>query len=90
MHLPNHIKGLETVQNEDLLWVYVEKPTRDKMNIITNMFLIHELNIEDCLSKNNLPKIDRYEDHVFIILHFPTIHKDKNSPSLWSIIIICR
>jgi magnesium transporter len=80
MHLPDHVKGLETVQNEDLLWVYVEKPARDKMNIITNMFPIHELNIEDCLSKNNLPKIDRYEDHVFIILHFPTIHKDKNSP----------
>lgn len=81
MHLPNQIKGLETVQSEDLVWVYVEAPTRDKMNIIANKFPIHELNIEDCLSKNNLPKIDRYEDQIFIIFHFPTIHKDKTSPS---------
>ncbi len=81
MQLPNQIKGIETAQSEDLLWVYVESPTRDKMNIIANKFPIHELNIEDCLSKNNLPKIDRYEDHIFIIFHFPTVHKDKTSPS---------
>jgi len=81
MQLPNQMKGIETAQSEDLLWVYVESPTRDKMNIIANKFPIHELNIEDCLSKNNLPKIDRYEDHIFIIFHFPTVHKDKTSPS---------
>ncbi|MBA3749854.1 MAG: magnesium transporter CorA family protein [Nitrosopumilus sp.] len=81
MHIPNNIQGLETVQNENLEWIYVEKPTREKMNIIAKRFPIHELNIEDCLSKNNLPKIDRYEDHIFIILQFPTIQKDKTSPS---------
>ncbi len=56
MQLPNQMKGIESVQSEDLLWMYVESPTRDKMNIIANQFPIHELNIEDCLSKNNLPK----------------------------------
>ena len=81
MHIPHHIQGLETIQNENLEWVHVEKPTREKMDIIAKRFPIHELNIEDCLSKNNLPKIDRYDDHIFIILHFPTTHKDKASPS---------
>lgn len=81
MHIPHHIQGLETIRNENLEWVHVEKPTREKMYIIAKRFPIHELNIEDCLSKNNLPKIDRYDDHIFIILHFPTIHKDKTSPS---------
>jgi magnesium transporter len=81
MHIPHHIQGLETIQNENLEWIHVEKPTREKMDIIAKRFPIHELNMEDCLSKNNLPKIDRYDDHIFIILHFPTIHKDKTSPS---------
>jgi len=81
MHIPHHIQGVETIQNENLEWVHVEKPTREKMDIIAKRFPIHELNMEDCLSKNNLPKIDRYDDHIFIILHFPTIHKDKTSPS---------
>src|ERR671916_166893 len=83
MHLPNHIQGLETVQNDKLSWVNIEKPTRDKLDIISPKFSLHELNIEDCLSKNQLPKIDRYEDHIFIILQFPTTHKENimgNSP----------
>ena len=77
MHLTNHIEGLETVHNDKLLWVNIEKPTRDKMEALSRNFSLHELNIEDCLSKNQLPKIDRYEDHVFIILQFPTTQKEK-------------
>jgi magnesium transporter len=77
----HNMPGFETIQNQNLKWVYVEKPVREKMNVIAKKFPIHELNIEDCLTKNSLPKIDRYEDHIFIILHFPTIHKDKASPS---------
>lgn len=80
MQLPNNIKGLENVSNQELLWIYMEQPTRDKMDIIYKNFPLHELNIEDCLSKNQLPKIDRYEDHIFIILQFPPTLKDKSSP----------
>jgi len=78
MHLTNHTEGLETVHNDKLLWVNIEKPTRDKMEVLSRKFSLHELNVEDCLSKNQLPKIDRYEDHVFIILQFPTTQKEKS------------
>ncbi len=76
----HNLQGVESIQNENLDWVHVEKPSRGKLDTIAKMFPIHELNIEDCLSKNNLPKIDRYDDHIFIILQFPTTHKDKTSP----------
>ncbi len=79
MLIPSHIKGLEKVHNDNILWVNIEKPTREKMDIIAHRFALHELNIEDCLSKNQLPKIDRYDDHIFIILQFPTTQKEKTS-----------
>jgi magnesium transporter len=63
------------------MWVYLEKPTREKLEMISKKFPIHELNMEDCLSKNQLPKIDRYDDHVFVILQFPTTSKEQTSPS---------
>jgi magnesium transporter len=78
---PSYINGLEAIHNRDLLWVYLEKPTREKLELISKKFPIHELNMEDCLSKNQLPKIDRYEDHVFVILQFPTTSKEQTSPS---------
>ena len=69
------------IRNRDLFWVNLEKPTREKLELLSKTFPIHELNMEDCLSKNQLPKIDRYEDHVFVILQFPTTSKEQTSPS---------
>ena len=81
MNFPNYDNGLETITNHGLLWINLEKPTREKIATISKKFPIHELNMEDSLSKNQLPKIDRYDDHIFVILHFPTTtHKERTSP----------
>ena len=72
--------GLESITNNRLTWVNIQKPTREKMNILEESYLFHELNIEDCLSKIQIPKIDRYEDHFFVILHFPSIDKNESIP----------
>ena len=71
---------LDSISNNGLVWVDIKKPTREKMNILQERFPFHELNIEDCLSKIQIPKIDKYNDHIFIILHFPTIDKEKSIP----------
>ena len=50
------------------------------MKILEESYLFHELNIEDCLSKIQIPKIDRYEDYICILLHSPTIFKKYSIP----------
>ena len=47
------------------------------MKKISERFPFHELNLEDCLSKIQIPKIDRYEDYAFVILNFPTLEKER-------------
>jgi magnesium transporter len=71
---------VEQINNNGNLWIDIEKPTRNKMEILGRKFPFNELNLEDCLSKIQITKIDRYEDHIFIILHFPTSHKEKGKP----------
>ncbi len=68
---------LEEVANNGFRWVNVVKPTKEDMKALGQEFHFHELNLDDCLSKIQIPKIDRYDDHVFIILHFPTTGQDK-------------
>lgn len=80
MYLPDNIKKLNCIYNDGLLWINIEKPKKDDMNDIAKTFAFHELNIDDCLSKNQLAKIDRYDDHIFIILQFPSIQKAGHSP----------
>jgi Mg2+ and Co2+ transporter CorA len=38
----------------------------------------NSLNLEDCLSKIQNPKINRYQDQIFIILYFPIAEKEKD------------
>ena len=65
------------IKNNGFIWVDIAKPTRDEIRKLAERFPFHELNLEDCLSKIQIPKIDRYEDHVFIILNFPTLEKER-------------
>ena len=71
---------LDSITNNGLVWIDIKRPTREKMNILQERFSFHELNLEDCLSKIQIPKIDKYNDHIFIILHFPTVDKEKSIP----------
>ncbi|MDQ4022469.1 MAG: magnesium transporter CorA family protein, partial [Thermoproteota archaeon] len=71
---------VEKINNNGNLWIDIEKPTRNKVEMLAQKFSFNELNLEDCLSKIQITKIDRYEDHIFIILHFPTSQKEKGIP----------
>lgn len=61
---------LQEVRNGGFVWIDVSVPTRADMNELGRRFNFHELNLADCLSKIQIPKIDRYSDHIFLILHF--------------------
>jgi magnesium transporter len=65
------------IKNDGFIWIDIVKPSREEMKKLAERFPFHELNLEDCLSKIQIPKIDRYEDHVFVILNFPTLQKER-------------
>ncbi len=56
---------------KNLTWVNIESPTRREMDYLAQNYPFHPLDLDDCLSKVQLPKIDEYESYLFIILHFP-------------------
>jgi magnesium transporter len=41
------------------------------MSHLRDQFGFHRLALEDCLSRVQLPKVDEYDGHVFIVTHFP-------------------
>ena len=75
-------RDLDTISNNGFLWTDIQKPTNENTSLLAKNYNFHELNVEDCLSKVQIPKVDRYEDHVFIILHVPTTgEKEKTLPT---------
>ena len=51
----------------------MQNPDRTDVEELAKKYHFNALNIEDCMTKFELPKLDRYDDHFFVILHFPPI-----------------
>jgi len=60
-----------------LSWFYLEKPSASEVESLAQHFHFHPLNIDDVLSRAQRPKIDEYDDHLFIVLHFPVFDKEN-------------
>jgi magnesium transporter len=58
-----------------LTWIHVDEPGPLEAALLADRFGFHELDVEDVLSKRQRPKIDEYENYLFIVLHFPFYDK---------------
>jgi magnesium transporter len=63
---------VETVKIGTLKWHHIISPSEEDLQYLKDNFYFHPLDIEDCRSINQRPKIDIYDDYYFMILHFPT------------------
>ena len=53
-----------------LLWVDLDNPTPEETKaVLEGVFQFHPLAIEDCVAPNSLPKVEDYEDYLFIVMH---------------------
>jgi magnesium transporter len=63
--------NVEEIAAEGLRWVKIESPTAVEQAWLEEHFDFHALDFEDVLSRNQRPKIDVYDDYLFIVLQFP-------------------
>ncbi|MEM1525433.1 MAG: magnesium transporter CorA family protein [Nitrososphaerales archaeon] len=66
---------LEQISCKGITWINIEKPTREHITLLAQRYPFHRLDLEDCLSKIQLSKVDEYENYLFIILHFPILNE---------------
>jgi len=62
---------VEQIDSSGLRWVKIERPGATERSWLESHFDFHALDLEDVLSRNQRPKIDVYDDYLFIVLHFP-------------------
>ena len=66
-------KKIETIKAENFEWIDVQNPDRKDIEELAEKYNFNTLNIEDCMTRFELPKLDSYNDHFFVILHFPPL-----------------
>lgn len=68
--------NIQSVTWGELTWLNVEHPVAREMEYLAQNYSFNQLDLDDCLSRRQRPKIDEYEDYLFVVLHFPKWYKE--------------
>ena len=68
--------NLQTITHSSLTWVDIAPPTERETAYLAENYHFHPLDLDDCLSRIQRPKIDEYPDYLFLVFHFPVFHKE--------------
>ena len=81
--------NLESVAWGELTWVNIEGATERETEYLAQNYPFHPLDLDDCLSRIQRPKIDEYKDYLFLVFHFPVFNPETRvtTPSQVSIFI---
>ena len=66
-------RKIESIRGEKFTWIDLQNPDRSDVEGLATKYNFNSLNIEDCMTKFELPKLDSYDDHFFVILHLPPL-----------------
>ena len=70
--------GVEVIEAEGLRWINIERPRQVDRAWLEERFDFHPLDYEDVFSRNQRPKVDEYDNYLFVVLHFPGYDKRVN------------
>ena len=68
VHKPHILKSRYT---GGFTWVNIPSPSNLEVDHLRRNYKFHPLDLEDCLSEIQRPKIDDYDDYLFMVLHIP-------------------
>jgi len=65
------------VEAAGLRWIHIDDPRLAHREWLEEHYEFHPLDWEDVYSRNQRPKLDAYDDYLFIVLHFPIFEKSS-------------
>jgi magnesium transporter len=66
-----------TITSRGVHWVHVTRPRRANQEWLEERYRFHPLDYEDVFSRNQRPKVDRYDDYIFVVLQFPRFDRER-------------
>src|SRR6185369_15629413 len=58
----------------EFVWIGIADPTQDEMRSLANCYDLHPLAVEDAISADQLPKVDVYDDQLFVVARTARLH----------------
>jgi len=74
--MPNRIRKLKI---GNVTWIDAVDIDNNKKLEIVKPYNFHELDVEAILEENQFPRVNRWDDYIFVILHFPKYIKNTQN-----------
>jgi magnesium transporter len=58
----------QATDSEDFVWVGLHQPSSDELGAVADLYGLHPLAVEDAIRAHQRPKVERYDDSLFIVL----------------------
>ena len=68
--------SMSTVTENKVSWINIINPSPEDIAHLRRYYPFHPLDLEDCLSSIERPKVDEYENYLFTVMHFPIYDPD--------------
>ena len=62
---------MRSLTHKDVTWHDDPAPTEQILSELKEKYEFHELDIEDCLSEHERPKVEEYPEYLFLVFHIP-------------------
>lgn len=69
--------SVAAITHQRLTWVNIVHASPEDVAYLRKHYNFHPLDLEDVLSQNERPKIDEYDDYLFIVMHFPVFDAER-------------
>lgn len=64
----NKVREIELIGHEAFVWVGLHEPDNAHMQEVADVFGLHPLAVEDAVCAHQRPKVERYDDTLFLVL----------------------
>ncbi len=71
--------AIKVLEQSGLKWINIDRVDEEAITYLRDEFHFHELDLEDVAEESQTPKIDTYNNYLFIILQFPHWHGTKHT-----------
>ena len=72
-------------EKDGVLWVDFEDPSEFESDSLVEIFNFHPLAVEDCINEHSEPKVDDYEEYLFLVVHALTMVQNNGQKELSTI-----
>lgn len=69
--------AMNCLKSSNLKWLYFDEANSSTINYLRENYNFHPLDLEDLMAEKQHPKVDFYDDYLFLIIHLPDLQENK-------------